>query len=122
MDVHADLRLPKAGGTVTENLDMQRNKIVNLPNPSSGGEPATKNHVDQNSGGGVGNADIDLQNKYNALNSKQRTSQELKIHYTSLISWEEAAENFVGRTETFPINTAVDLNNMRLYHVPNPTL
>ena len=35
-----------SGGTLTGNLDMNGNKILNLPTPSSTSEPATKGYVD----------------------------------------------------------------------------
>lgn len=37
-----------SGGTLTGNLDMGGNKILNLPTPSSTSEPATKGYVDGN--------------------------------------------------------------------------
>ena len=63
--------------------------------------------------------DIDLQEKYNILNSKQRTFSELKIHYDTLVSWEVIAQNVLSRKETFPMNTSLDMNNQRLYNLRN---
>ena len=38
-----------------EDLDMNNNKIINLPNPSTGSEPVTKSYADSHySGGGSG--------------------------------------------------------------------
>ena len=50
--------------------------------------------------------DIDLQEKFNVLNSKQRTLNELKTHYDSLVSFEEVKENFLSRVETFSMGTS----------------
>ena len=39
-----------SGGVMTGTLDMNNNKITNLPTPTSSSEPATKEYVDGNSG------------------------------------------------------------------------
>ena len=36
--------------TIEEDIDMQGNKIINLPNPSTGSEPVTKGYADSHSG------------------------------------------------------------------------
>lgn len=38
--------MPKAGGSIGGILDMNGNKITNLPSPTSNSEPATKEYVD----------------------------------------------------------------------------
>lgn len=44
----SNLFLPKAGGSMGGILDMNGNKITNLPTPTSNSEPATKGYVDGN--------------------------------------------------------------------------
>ena len=40
---------------IDEDIDMQGNRIINLPNPSTGSEPVTKSYADTHySGGGSG--------------------------------------------------------------------
>lgn len=45
-DEISNLFLPKAGGSMGGILDMNGNKIINLPSPSTPSEPATKEYVD----------------------------------------------------------------------------
>ena len=40
--------------TIEEDIDMQGNKIINLPNPSTGSEPVTKGYADSHYSGGSG--------------------------------------------------------------------
>ena len=49
--------------------------------------------------------DIDLKELFNVVQSKQRTLNELKTHYDSLVSFEEVKENFLSRQEEFPMET-----------------
>ena len=45
-DETSNLFLPKAGGSMGGILDMNGNRIINLPTPTSNSEPATKGYVD----------------------------------------------------------------------------
>lgn len=45
-DEMSNLFLPKAGGSMGGILDMNGNRITNLPTPTSNSEPATKEYVD----------------------------------------------------------------------------
>lgn len=47
-DEMSNLFLPKAGGSMGGILDMNENRITNLPTPTSSSEPATKGYVDGN--------------------------------------------------------------------------
>lgn len=47
----SNLFLPKAGGSMGGILDMNGNKITNLPSPSTPSEPATKEYVDNSLAG-----------------------------------------------------------------------
>ena len=66
--------------------------------------------------------DIDLQEKYNVLNSKQRSLTELKTHYDSLVSFEEVKQNFLSRVETFAMATTLDMNNNVILNLKDPKL
>ena len=46
----SNLFLPKAGGSMGGILDMNGNRITNLPTPASNSDPATKEYVDEKSG------------------------------------------------------------------------
>ena len=65
---------------------------------------------------------IDLQEKYNVLNSKKRVLNELKTHYDSLVSYEEVKENFLSRVETFTMGTTLDMNLNPIINLKDPTL
>ena len=66
--------------------------------------------------------DIDLQEKYNVLNSKQRSLNELKTHYDSLVSFEEVKQNFLSRVETFAMGTTLDMNHNAILNLKDPKL
>ena len=51
--------------------------------------------------------DIDLKELFNVIQSKQRSLNELKTHYDSLVSYEEVNENFLSRQEEIPHANAV---------------
>ena len=52
--------------------------------------------------------DIDLKELFNVVKSKQRSLNELKTHYDSLVSFEEVNENFLSRQEEFPMETQLN--------------
>ena len=88
-------------------FDAKNQKIVNLvtdeTNDSSAvSMAALKKRVTNSSSSSSGGKNIDLQNKYNVLNSKQRLLADLKTNYDSLVSFEEVNENFLSRQEEFP--------------------
>ena len=55
--------MPKAGGSMGGILDMNGNKITNLPSPTSNSEPATKEYVD----GNALKSDIFYQNSFSSI-------------------------------------------------------
>ena len=64
--------------------------------------------------------DIDLKQRFNVLNSKQRNLSELKTHYDSLVSFEEVKENFLSRQEEFPMETQLDMNHNSITNLKDP--
>lgn len=56
-----NLFLPKAGGSMGGILDMNGNRITNLPTPTSNSEPATKGYVD----GAIGEKVYDYLSEFN---------------------------------------------------------
>lgn len=50
-DEMSNLFLPKAGGSMGGILDMNGNRITNLPTPTSSSDPATKEYVDSTTSG-----------------------------------------------------------------------
>ena len=64
--------------------------------------------------------DIDLKELFNVVNSKQRSLNELKTHYDSLVSFEEVNENFLSRREEFPMETQLNMNQNSITNLKDP--
>ena len=64
--------------------------------------------------------DIDLKELFNVVKSKQRTLNELKTHYDSLVSFEEVKENFLSRQEEFPMETQLNMNHNSITNLKDP--
>ena len=65
--------------------------------------------------------DIDLKQRFKVVKSKQRTLNELKTHYDSLVSFEEVKENFLTRQEEFPMETQLNMNHHSITNLKDPT-
>ena len=63
---------------------------------------------------------IDLKELFNVVQSKQRSLNELKTHYDSLVSFEEVKENFLSRQEEFPMQTQLDMNHNSITNLKDP--
>ena len=64
--------------------------------------------------------DIDLKELFNVVQSKQRSLNELKTHYDSLVSFEEVKENFLSRKEEFPMETQLNMNHNSITNLKDP--
>ena len=64
--------------------------------------------------------DIDLKELFNVIQSKQRSLNELKAHYDSLVSFEEVNENFLSRREEFPMETQLNMNHNSITNLKDP--
>ena len=64
--------------------------------------------------------DIDLKELFNVVKSKQRSLNELKTHYDSLVSYEEVKQNFLSRVESFPMETQIDMNHNSITNLKDP--
>ena len=64
--------------------------------------------------------DIDLKELFNVVQSKQRSLNELKTHYDSLVSFEEVKENFLSRQEEFPMETQLNMNHNSITNLKDP--
>ena len=64
--------------------------------------------------------DIDLKELFNVIQSKQRSLNELKAHYDSLVSYEEVNENFLSRREEFPMETQLNMNHNSITNLKDP--
>ena len=117
---------------MTGDLDLRGNKLI-LPGEINMNRKLIKNlDVDENDDFSAVNmvtlkkhsatiGDIDLQEKYNVLNSKKRLLNDLKTHYDSLVSFEEVKENFLSRVETFSMGCQLDMNHHSITNLKDPT-
>ena len=64
--------------------------------------------------------DINLKELFNVIQSKQRSLNELKTHYDSLVSFEEVNENFLSRQEEFPMETQLNMNHNSITNLKDP--
>ena len=64
--------------------------------------------------------DINLKELFNVVKSKQRSLNELKTHYDSLVSYEEVNENFLSRQEEFPMQTQLNMNHNSITNLKDP--
>ena len=63
---------------------------------------------------------IDLKELFNVVKSKQRSLNELKTHYDSLVSFEEVKEIFLSRQEEFPMQTQLNMNHNSITNLKDP--
>ena len=101
------------------NLEMNQKQIKNLTTDESVDSCAVNMLTLKKHSATIG--DIDLQEKYNVLNSKQRNLSELKTHYDSLVSFEEVKQNFLSLKETFPMRTNLNMNQNSILNLKDPT-
>ena len=103
-------------------IDMNRKMIKNLGVDESDDLSAVNMATLKKHSASASAGDIDLQEKYNVLNSKQRSLNELKTHYDSLVSYEEVKQNFLSRVESFAMGTTLDMNLNPIINLKDPTL
>ena len=98
------------------------NLVTNTADNTSAVNVAAMNRALSNSSSSQGSItkNIDLTNSFNVLNSKQRTLNELKTHYDSLVSFEEVNENFLSRVEEFPMKTQFNMNHNSITNLKDP--
>ena len=100
------------------NLEMNQKQIKNLTTDESVDLCAVNMATLKKHSAAIG--DIDLQEKYNVLNSKQRNLSELKTHYDSLVSFEEVKQNFLSLKETFPMRTTLNMSQNKILNLKDP--
>ena len=105
--------------TITSDLDFNSHKIINLGEPISAHDAATKNYVDTNSSGGtvVGAADLDL-NFHKAINLKEPTC----LHGAATKNYVDVGTSLCVKTNgSSTITGDMDLNSHKLVNVSDPT-
>ena len=105
--------------TINSDLDFNFHKIINLAEPISAHDAATKNYVDTHSSGGtvVGAADLDL-NFHKAINLNEPTS----LHDAATTNYVDVSTSLCVKTNgTNTITGDMDLNSHKLVNVSDPT-
>ena len=105
--------------TIVSDIDFNSHKIINLGDPTSAHDAATKNYVDTHSSGGtaVGAADLDL-NFHKAINLNEPTS----LHDAATKNYVDVSTSLCVKTNgTSTITGDMDLNSHKLVNVSDPT-
>ena len=105
--------------TIVSDIDFNSHKIINLGDPTSAHDAATKNYVDTHSSGGtaVGAADLDL-NFHKAINLNEPTS----LHDAATKNYVDVSTSFCVKTNgSSTITGDMDLNSHKLVNVSDPT-
>ena len=107
-------------------IEMNRKQITNLDTDENNDLSAVnmitlkKFHPDVPAHTHEVTKDIDLKELFNVIQSKQRSLNELKTHYDSLVSFEEVNENFLSRQEEFPMQTQLNMNHNSITNLKDP--
>ena len=67
-------------------------------------------------------ADINLQDKFNVKNSKQKSFSHLASNYDNLVSYNDVKNIFHSRKETFATEVSLDIGNQTIFNVKDPTV
>ena len=62
---------------------------------------------------------LDLQDKFNVVKSKQQSFTHLKTNYDNLISVNDVNNIFLSRQESFPMKANLDMGNFNIHNVKN---
>ena len=105
--------------TIISDIDFNSHKIINLGEPTSAHDAATKNYVDTHSSGEtvVGAADLDL-NFHKAINLNEPTS----LHDAATKNYVDVSTSLCVKTNgSSTITGDMDLNSHKLVNVSDPT-
>ena len=120
--VTGDLYIRTDGNsTITSDLDFNSHKIINLGEPTSAHDAATKNYVDTHSSGGTGGgvitSDLDL-NTHKLINVVNPTN----LQDASTKNYVDASTNLFVKTDgSSTMGGNINLNTHKLINVTDPT-
>ena len=60
---------------------------------------------------------LDLQDNYNVVNSKQQSFTHLKANYDNLVSFNDVNNIFLGREESYPMKVNLNMGNNIIHNV-----
>ena len=120
--VTGDLYIRTDGNsTIISDLDFNSHKIINLGEPTSAHDAATKNYVDTHSsrgtGGGIITSDLDL-NSHKLINVVNPTN----LQDAATKNYVDASTNLCVKTDgSSTISGNINLNSHKLINIVNPT-
>ena len=104
---------PGVGFNLTSdgNYDMVNKKLANLADGTNPTDAITLQQLDAVDFQTI-TRDIDLQDTYNVINSKQKTFNEMNARRNTLVCFEDVRDVFVSRKESvFPMASYLDMGN-----------
>ena len=104
---------PGVGFNLTSdgNYDMVNEKLANLADGTNPTDAITLQQLDAVDFQRI-TRDIDLQDTYNVINSKQKTFNEMNARRNTLVCFEDVRDVFVSRKESvFPMASYLDMGN-----------
>lgn len=96
----AQAALPKNGGTMTGTINMDGQKITNLPNPEDSADPATKDYVDSRKTSASVSLPLSWSNKQQIVSVQGVTTDNLVVVTAapdSFVAWGESGVRCVAQ-------------------------
>ena len=110
--------------TSDEDYDLNTKKLTNLDEGVDNDDAITKHQMEvglstkANKNNVYSNKrNLDLQDKYNVVNSKQQSFTDLKAHHDNLVSFNDVNNIFVSLEESFPMKANLDMGNFKIHNV-----
>ena len=119
---------PGVGFNLTSdgNYDMNGKKLTNVGEPTSETDSATKKYVDTHSGGGktsliTVDSNIDMKSQYSITKLKTPTDNDDAANKKYVDDSKVDGSVFLKLDGTRPMSGNLNMNNNRIYNIPNPT-
>ena len=112
--------------TADGNYDMVGKKLTNVGAPTSDTDSATKKYVDTNSGGGktsllTVDSDVDMKSQYSIKNLKSPSNNDDAANKKYVDDSKVDGSVFLKLDGTRQMTGNLDMNNKRIFNLPNPT-
>ena len=112
--------------TADGNYDMVGKKLTNVGTPTSDTDSATKKYVDTNSGGGktsllTVDSDVDMKSQYSIKNLKTPSNNDDAANKKYVDDSKVDGSVFLKLDGTRKMTGNLDMNNKRIFNIPNPT-
>ena len=111
--------------TADGNYDMVGKKLTNVGAPTSDTDSATKKYVDDNSGGKTSlitvDSNIDMKSQYSITKLKTPTDNDDAANKKYVDDSKVDGSIFLKLDGTKPMTGNLNINNKRIFNIPNPT-